>query len=89
LLQNACDNILDNLKPIIENRDDGSHKAYLSMWKALKQEDDELALMFDDLKRSTAFFKLTAWRNRGILSDKEFSQFSIETRNMVNIINSA
>ncbi len=86
LLHKFCDSALDKLKPIIENREQGSHKAYLDLWNVLNKEDDELSLMFDDLKRSTAFYKLAAWKKNGLISEEEFSQFSDETQNVVNLL---
>jgi len=75
LLQDFCDNILDQLEPIIKNRKNGSHRAYLDLWKILNKKNNELANMFDDLKRSTAFFKLAAWRDIGFLSEDNFNKF--------------
>ena len=80
LLQRFCSEALVRLKPIIINPGADSHKAYLQLWEMLRKEDKELSLLFDDLKRSTAFFKLAAWRSHGLLSDEDFNQFSAETR---------
>ncbi len=86
LLQKFCDRALDKLKSVIDSRDQGSHKAYLELWKVLNVEDDELALMFNDLKRSTAFYKLAAWKKSSLLSEEDFSQFSNETQNVINLL---
>lgn len=83
LLQRFCNNALDKIKPVIENRGNDSHEAYSSLWEIMHREDKELATMFDDLKRSTAFFKLAAWKRNGLLSDTEFSEFSNETKDFV------
>ncbi len=88
LLQNTCDKILDRAKIVIDKRKNDSHKTYLNLWKTLKKEDSKLSMMFDDLKRSTAFFKLASWEKFGILSDEDLIQFSEETRAIVYIINS-
>jgi len=84
LLQDFCDDTLNQLKPIINNQENGSHKAYLKLWKVLNKKDDELANMFNDLRRSTAYFKLAAWRNSGILADRDFKRFSEETQYLIH-----
>ena len=86
LLQKACDNILAKLKSIIADKQSNSHKTYLDLWKTLKKEDQELGLMFDDVKRSTALFKLATWKSSGLITDIDFEQFSEETKNKINII---
>ncbi len=86
LLQQYCNEILDKLEPVVKNRGDDSHKAYLRLWKVMKREDKELSALFDDLKRSTAFFKIAEWRRSGLLTDDEFDRFSDETRQVVNLL---
>ena len=49
----------------------------------MKEEDKEIALMFDDLKRSTAVFKLSVWKRNGLLSDENFEEFSEETQRRI------
>ena len=86
LLQENCDRILAKLKPIVENQENDSHKSYLKLWDTLRKEDEDLGLMFDDLKRSTALFKLSSWRKHKLLSDNDFEKFSKETQDIVDKI---
>ena len=37
-------------------------------------KDEEISLMFDDLKRSTAIFKLAMWKKNGVLSGEDFEE---------------
>jgi hypothetical protein len=67
----ACERIFQNITKLIESRGAESHKYYLKLWKVMQEEDKEISLMFDDLKRSTAIFKLTMWKK------KEFSLVKI------------
>jgi hypothetical protein len=53
----------------------------------LKKEDASIALMFDDFKRSTAFFKLAAWQRYGLVSEADLALFTENTRNLVKAIN--
>ena len=80
----ACDSIFNKITTIIESRGTDNHKAYLRLWKVIKKEDEQISLMFDDLKRSSAIFKLAIWRKNGILSDKDFNELTEETRNRIN-----
>ena len=81
-----CDRVFAKLDNVIKNKGTESHQAYRKLWKTLRREDDKIAAMFDDLKRSNAVRKLGAWRRYGILTDEELQQFSEETRNSVVLL---
>jgi hypothetical protein len=51
-----------------------------------RAEDERIALMFDDLKRSNAVLKLGAWRRYEVLSDDELKQFSEETQRNAELL---
>ena len=51
----------------------------------MKEEDKDISLMFDDLKRSTAIFKLAMWKKNGILSKESFEELSKETQEHIDI----
>lgn len=87
LLQNACENILEEVENTIKGRGTESHKAYLALWKLMKKEDEEIALMFDDLKRSTAIYKLAAWKRNKLLTEDDLKEFSEETQSSIDFIN--
>jgi len=57
------------------------------LWDLIKEEDEEIAAMFDDLKRNNAVFKLARLKGNRIISDERFEQFSSETRLLVDSIN--
>jgi hypothetical protein len=42
--------------------------------------------MFDDLKRSTAIFKLAMWKKNGILSGEDFEELTEETKKHIESI---
>jgi len=67
----------------------GYHDRYLALFKLLRERDGELGNAFNDLKRSTALFKLTCMRRLGLLTDEEFAGFSQETRELVQGIDKA
>jgi len=86
VLNIACERILEKVKRVIENKENDNHKAYLKLWKIMRSEDDEIAIMFDDLKRSTARIKLVAWKRNNLISDEDLKEFSEETQEYVNMI---
>ena len=87
VLNFACKRIFEKIDKISNDREGKEHKVYLNLWKLLDQEDDEIALMFDDLKRSSAIHKLAAWKRNGVISKESFSEFSDETRKIVEALN--
>lgn len=82
----TCERILCKIKTLIEERGAESHKYYLKLWKVIRSEDKEIGLMFDDLKRSTAIFKLAMWKNNGLLSADDFKEFTKETQERIESI---
>ncbi len=88
LLQQFCERILLKIKPIIDNRENDSYQAYLKLYKTIIEEDKTLGYLFDDLRRSTAFSVLAAWRRYDLLSDDNYNRLTEETRRVINNYNS-
>lgn len=86
VLNAACERILDKAQSVLDNREGRNYQAYLELFKLIEAEDREIALMFDNLKRSTAIQKLIAWRTRGLLADEDVAQFSDETRRILSFL---
>jgi len=87
VLDDACARILTGVESILQKREGRNHEAYLDLWDLLHKEDHKIAFMFDDLKRSTAFFKLAAWQSHGLVSDNDLALFTGETQDAVKVIN--
>ncbi|MCK5148427.1 hypothetical protein KAR48_16845 [bacterium] len=83
----SCERILEKIEGVIKERNGKEHEVYLQLWRLLKKEDREIAIMFDDLKRSNSLHKLAAWRRNGIISGDSFAEFSDETQKRVNLFN--
>ena len=83
LLDHACSRILTKIEQLIQNGSDSAHDTYLQVWKTLKSEDKDIAIMFDDLKRSNAILKLAIWKKYGIISDKEMKSFTEDTQERI------
>ncbi len=80
LLDIACSRILDKTQMIIDNRNEGSHSAYLKLWKLVDQEDEKISEMFDNLKRSTALYKIAALVRNDLIDEERLKEFSEETQ---------
>jgi len=85
-LNTACERILLKISSVLEARGTESYKCYIKLWEIIQSEDKEIALMFDDLKRSTAIFKLASWRMNGLLSDDDLEKFTEETQERIQLL---
>src|SRR4051794_30244598 len=85
-LERFCRRVLDEVAGL--TRDDGrsNHDRYLALFELIKKQDDELAVTFDDLRRSTAFYRIAAMRHRNLLTDEEFARFGPDTRDAVQLM---
>ncbi len=83
LLNMACERILLKVDKILKERKGKEHEAYLELFRLLDEEDKDIAIMFDDLRRSNALVKLVAWKNNGLFTDEQFTEFSEETQEFV------
>ncbi len=86
LLAAACERIFDKIDRISLARKGREHESYLELWKMLHDEDADISLMFDDLKRSTAMMKLASWKAHNLLSDQDLEGFTQETQNRIRIL---
>ena len=59
---------------------------YLKIFKLIEKRDKELGLAFDDPHRSTALIQLAHVRGSDLLTEEEFSQFSLDTREAIELI---
>jgi len=55
----------------------------LAVYKFLQKQDEELGQIFNDYRRSTAFFQIAMMYDRNLLTEEEFQEFSPETVNMI------
>jgi hypothetical protein len=86
-LNDACARILDAVAQLVQQRDGREHEAYLALWELIRKQDEGIASLFDDFKRSTAFYKLAAWQRQGLVSENDLGMFTEETQVTVKAIN--
>ena len=87
ILSISCNQIFEKVDNISIKREGKEHEAYLKLWKLINRENEEISIMFDDLKRSTAILKLASWKRNGLISDERMSEFTDETQQSVELFN--
>lgn len=86
VLDAACRRVLEQAQQTLNHREGRNHEAYLELYKLMNDGDQQIALMFNDLRRSTAIFKLVAWQTQGLLTDQDLEEFSEETRQTLALL---
>lgn len=85
-LERFCERILLEIEQIHSDSTKSFHQKFLHIYAAMQRHNKEIALTFDDLRRSTALAQLTAMKARDLLTEAEFSRFSPETRDVVALL---
>ncbi len=86
VLNRHCDGILEVIDLILQNRKSEEHKSYIQIYNLINRKDNEIAITYNDLKRSNAIEKICHMRRHFAMTDEEFSKFSDETKDIVNSI---
>jgi len=60
-----------------------AHSAFLSICRYVHDQNLELGDLFDDWRRSTAITTLMRWASAAIITEEEFADFSVETKELV------
>ena len=63
-----------------------AHQRYLGIFKIIEQRDRDMAIIFNDPKRSNALTMLARIRSEGLLTEDEFSSLSPETRSAIQLL---
>ena len=83
-LQRLCRRILEDVEASIVQADKrNAHHHYLEIFQQVQTQDEEVAWLFDDWRRSTAITTLQNWSISGIMREEEFQRLSDETQAMV------
>lgn len=82
-LERLAGRALDDVRRIAAGQGT-NHERYLKVFDLIRERDKEIALAFDDLRRSNALPKLAAMRRLQLLTSDEFEGFSNETRAVIS-----
>ena len=83
-LERFCQRVLSEIEGISANKAMSAHQRYLEVYQAIQRHDEEIARIFNDHRRSTAFFELAAIWSHGLLTPEEFQRFSPEIRSVLS-----
>jgi hypothetical protein len=75
--------VLDETVALLKDNSKSSHETYMAIYKFIERCDKEMTDVFDDYRRSTAFWQIAKLHSRKLITDQEFQQFSAETRNAI------
>jgi hypothetical protein len=82
-LERFCESVLSEIRGISESRQ-SAHKRYLSVFKTVRDQDKELATLFDSPRRSNAWLQLSLIHSHDLLTVEEMQRFSPETQHRVS-----
>jgi len=83
LLERYCNRIWGEVSNLAQSSEGTSHDRYIKLYKLVKDRDKQMAIAFDDFRRSTAVMQLGIMRRMKLLTDDELGLFSEQTRTRV------
>jgi hypothetical protein len=83
LLQRHCQQTLARIGKLASAECEDAHERYGEIYEYLMKRDRELAMAFNDCRRSTAFHQLAMMRRIGLLTDADLAGFSEELQGRV------
>jgi hypothetical protein len=84
-LERFCQRILEEIERSGSDTTKNHHQRYLNIYAILQQRDREIAVAFNDMRRSTALAQLATICSYDLLTEEEFLRFSPETRNVIDL----
>jgi hypothetical protein len=85
LLNRFCDSVVENAAGFATGEASG-HDKFLALYRFLGESNDDIAVVFDNRRRSSALFQIAAAVVRGIMSESELKSLSGETQERVRRI---
>jgi len=78
--------VLEEIDRIKSDSTESFHKKYLDIYDLTRRRDKEMARIFDNPRRSVALGHLVQMKAHGLVTEEELSQFSQETRSLVEVL---
>ena len=75
-LERFSKRILDEIEELRTNSSKDYHQRYLEVYDLIERRNEDMAMAFDDLRRSRAFDHIAALCALGLLTKEEFSGFT-------------
>ena len=83
VLDRYCQAVIAEIDKIERKSELSYHQKYLEIFALMRSRDKEIALLFDDPRRSNAVDHIMGLKSRDLLTDEEFGQFSVETQALI------
>lgn len=80
-LDRLCGRILGECREILDDSTMSTHERFLRLYELMQARNSDIAVGFDDLRRSTALQRLRAMRELDVVTGEDLMAFSPETRN--------
>ena len=77
-LRRHCDETMKRLAEIASDASDDPHDSYLKAYEYIMKRDKEVALLFNEYRRSTALSQLTFMMSRRVISASDLEGLSEE-----------
>lgn len=85
-LERFCESVFDGIEAFRQDTHLSHHARYLALFRWLGERNQELALAFNEPKRSQMLGQLTAIRALDLLESEELMRFTRETRERVETL---
>jgi hypothetical protein len=85
-LERFCQRVLSEIGPLVSDTRKTSHQRYLAVFRLLHRRDTELAVAFNDPRRSRALQQLARIQSHHLLTEEEMSRFSADTCEIVELL---
>ena len=85
-LERFCERVLKEIRSAAANDSDSYHNRYLEVFALIRDRDKAIASMFNGMRRSNALILLANIKQEGLLTPAELDQFSAETRQAIDRI---
>ena len=85
-LERFCERVLGEVEQVAADSSKNYHQRFLDLYTLIHDSDRELGHTFDHPRRSEAIVELAAIKKNELLTDEEFSMFSLETREAVETL---
>ncbi len=85
-VERFCERVLGEVERVTRNCVQSNHERYLEIFQLMQRRDRDIALLFDNPRRSRALTMLARIRSEGLLTEEEFSSLSQQTRSAVEML---
>ena len=83
VLERFCKRVLAEMESLCSDRSRTHHERYLDIWQLMSERDNELALAFNNPKRSQMISQLIAMHTYGLLEQSDLDNLSQETKETI------